>query len=279
MLVDFMVIGAAKCGTTSLAYELSQHPKINFSKIKEPHFFSQVKDWRKNIQEYHNLFDEEEGKIYGEASPYYTLHPEFIDTSKRIFEYNPKIKLIYIIRNPIERIYSNYKFQHAFNLLKYPLKDMEKEILENPIYINRSKYFMQIEQYLKYFPKEQLLICHLEEYIENNTKVLNNIHTFLGIDNLISEKNSKNVVHLNDTSKIANLTKFGNYVARLPFIYDLPRPLKHLFRPFFTVKMNHFIEMSPLFQEKLWAILHEDISKMSHFSEKNLVETWGKKKR
>ena len=83
MLVDFMLIGAAKCGTTSLAYEISQHPQINFSKIKEPHFFSQVIDWKSKIHEYHSLFHEEEGKIYGEASPYYTLHPEFLDTSKR----------------------------------------------------------------------------------------------------------------------------------------------------------------------------------------------------
>lgn len=279
MLVDFMVIGAAKCGTTSLAYELSQHPKINFSKIKEPHFFSRIIDWKKNIQEYHTLFDEEEGKIYGEASPYYTLHPEFIDTSKRIFEYNPEIKLIYIIRNPIERIYSNYKFQHAFNLLKYPLKDMEKEILENPIYINRSKYYMQIEQYLKYFPKEQLLICHLEEYIENRPKVLNSIYSFLGIENFINERHSRNTIHLNDTSKISNLTKSGNYIARLPIIYELPRPLKHIFRPFFTVKMNRFLEMSPLLQQKLWTILSEDINKMSHFTDSDLVEIWGKKKR
>ena len=62
MKVDFIIIGAMKCGTTSLAEILKCHPDISFSKIKEPHFFHRAKDWRKELDQYHKLFNKSEGK-------------------------------------------------------------------------------------------------------------------------------------------------------------------------------------------------------------------------
>ena len=65
--VNFMLIGAMKCGTSTLAHILKSHPEIGFCKTKEPQFFSRTKNWKLNINEYHELFNFEEGKKFGEA--------------------------------------------------------------------------------------------------------------------------------------------------------------------------------------------------------------------
>src|SRR5579872_7315495 len=93
---------------------MSYHPKIQFSKIKELHFFDI--DFNKGIEWYRSNFPDEiikhdKGLITGEATPYYIFHPL---VPKRIFEFAPKIKLIILLRNPVDRAYSHY--HHEVNL-------------------------------------------------------------------------------------------------------------------------------------------------------------------
>ena len=76
MQVDFMVIGAHKSGTTSLAYQLGQHSQISFCREKEPHYFCTDKD-SGQLEKYHNLFEPGMGQLYGEGSTSYTIYPEY----------------------------------------------------------------------------------------------------------------------------------------------------------------------------------------------------------
>lgn len=178
MKVNFIIIGAQKSGTSSLSHQLAQHPKICFCKVKEPHYFSRNKDCAKSINKYHKLFNPEKNQICGEASTSYTFSPINIDTPARLYEYNPEMKLIYIMRDPVERIKSHYIHRYAKGTGE---KSSHKGILNNSHYVNVSRYGMQIENYLEIFPRENLLLLVFEEFLINHLKTLGEISDFLGI--------------------------------------------------------------------------------------------------
>ena len=113
MKVNTFIVGAPKTGTTSLYYYLNQHTNVCMSSIKEPNFFSakevnslfyksQIVD---DINEYHKLFSQNKKQIIGEASVSYLF---FDEVPNRIYKYNPKAKIIILLRNPIERALSHY---------------------------------------------------------------------------------------------------------------------------------------------------------------------------
>ncbi len=102
MLVDFMIVSAQKCGTTSLASQLAQHPDICFSRTKEPDYFNANSDWQSRLVQYHQLFDPQPEQLCGEASTMYTFLPEYMDTHVRLHAYNSNLKLIYIMRDPVD---------------------------------------------------------------------------------------------------------------------------------------------------------------------------------
>ena len=137
MQVDFMIIGAQKCGTSSLASMLSQHRQICFCKAKEPHFFSRHEDWATRLDVYHRLFSPRPGQLCGEASTSYSFLPEHGPTHERLHEYNPALRLLYLVRDPVERILSQYNHELLRGWTRGPL---EVEVLENPTYLDRSRY-------------------------------------------------------------------------------------------------------------------------------------------
>ena len=179
MIVDFMLIGAQKCGTTSLAQQLATHPQICFSNPKEPEYFNTVSDWRSEIERYHAMFQPEQGQICGEASTLYTSLPAFRGTSERIYEYSPSMKLIYMMRNPVERIISNF----THDLVRSEIQGSpETAVFTDPGYVDRSRYAVQIRPYLESFGREQVLLLIFEEYVQDAAPVLDKIAEFIGVD-------------------------------------------------------------------------------------------------
>lgn len=178
--VDFMIIGAMKSGTSTLAEILSMHPEVCFCQEKEPHFFSKTSDWKTNLEDYKSLYHPQEQQICGEASTTYTCYPEF---NKNIwddlYQFNPQLKLIYIMRDPVERIVSHYMHNY---LRGYTSETIEKDILTKSTYIDRTRYFVQIRPYLHLFGHNKLLLLTLEELTNNQTITLNKIAQFLNID-------------------------------------------------------------------------------------------------
>ncbi len=179
MKVDFMIIGAAKCGTTSLANGLSDHPEVCFSEEKEPEFFSAHTDWAKKLNGYHALYKPYNGQKLGEGSTNYTMHPEFPNTHKRLHEYNPNLKLIYIMRDPIKRMESHFAHNYVRGRIEKP---MEEEVLGNPSFITRSSYHMQISPYIEQFGRENVLLIVFEEYVRNPKEAFIQMATFIGLD-------------------------------------------------------------------------------------------------
>jgi hypothetical protein len=105
---DFLIVGAAKAGTTSLYNYLIQHPKIDGAVRKEVHYFD--RDYDKTIDYYRSCFpslSQPNDHITGEATPYYLFHPY---APERIHKTMPFTKIIILLRNPIDRAYSHYNF-------------------------------------------------------------------------------------------------------------------------------------------------------------------------
>ena len=178
-IVNFMIIGVQKCGTTSLASIFRQHPNINFCAQKEPSFFSINDNWEADIDKYHDLFDSEKIGLLGEASTSYSFYYEYPKTAERLKAYNPNLKFIYIMRNPVERIRSHY--QHNF-LKGRTRKLLKEEVISNPTYINHSRYAVQIRPYIDLFGKKNIHFLTLEDFIKDKYYQLKLLSDFLSID-------------------------------------------------------------------------------------------------
>ena len=189
MLPNFLLVGAEKCGTTSLATLLRAHPQIFMSTPKELNFFAatheQLKNhdtnWGKGIAWYERFFENAEGyKAIGEASPSYTWSPHRPEAPKRIFETLEKIKYLYIVRNPIDRMISHYR--HGIYWDWYPQSTSFERALELiPGIKDCSRYFFQIDQYLKYSSQDQWHVVSLEQLTANPDVVTQDIFAFLEV--------------------------------------------------------------------------------------------------
>ncbi len=224
MKVNFLIIGAAKSATTSLSDGLAQHPDICFSQPKEPQFFSKT-NWRHHISAYHALFTSK-AKLYGEGSTNYTKYPSFnkqIHTD--IFEYNPEMKLIYIMRNPIDRITSHYT--HTYNRGYEHMQDINEAVFQNEHYISTSKYAKQIIPYIEQFGKEHVLLLFFEDFITQPQEVLNTVYRFLKIDQLDI-----------DISSINSNKSFNRHV--LHYKYDNPKTIWEKLKKVGLIIKNYF---------------------------------------
>lgn len=180
MKVDFMIIGAQKCGTSTLAEILSGHPSIVSCKKKEPHFFSSCSDWRAELDEYEELFDATEGSLLFEASTTYTFSPlRNVEIWQDIYEYNPEMKFLYLVRNPLDRIVSNYMHMYERG---YTDLSIEESVKKNRVYIDVSRYATQIRPFISRFGRENVLLLHFEEFVERRDAVLQRVANFLKID-------------------------------------------------------------------------------------------------
>jgi hypothetical protein len=177
-----MIIGAMKCGTSSLYEYLKSHPAICPSKVKEPEFFSKNQSHKVPVDDYNELwnFDILKHKYVMEASTGYTKYPIEKDIAKRIFEYGIKPKFIYVVRDPFERIVSCKNFMLSKGKSTFDVLD------ENVISV--SNYFLQLEQFSKYFASD-ILVVDFEDIKNSPKQLLDKIYDFLDLkDHYYPEK-------------------------------------------------------------------------------------------
>jgi hypothetical protein len=180
MKVNFMIIGAMKCGTTTLCHILSEHPQISFYVGKEAHFFSKKLIYPKSLQEYHNNFRKIDNCIYGEGSTSYTFYPHVNHSiCDDLYKYNSDLKFIYIIRNPFERIISHY--MHIYER-GYTSLSLEESIMKLPILVDYGRYAYQINRYINKFGKEKIMILTFDDLLYNRFDLLKDVSRFLNVD-------------------------------------------------------------------------------------------------
>lgn len=193
---NFLVIGAARAGTTLLHQYLCQHPEIYLPKSKrpEPHFFLKSDQYSKGEDWYHRTYfnDVRNEKAIGEIS---TSNLYGDKVPERIFQYNPHIKFIVLLRDPVERAFSNYWHSKLNGFEDLPfheavinetdrLNALSGEISEIApfAYSGRSQYINQFNNYLRFFDKNQFLVVLFEDFIENPLVQLKGISRFLTVD-------------------------------------------------------------------------------------------------
>ncbi len=184
---DFIVVGAMKAGSSTLSFHLGNHKNIAIPQ-KEVHFFNNELNYKRGVDWYLNTLlavSNDSTLLIGEKTPTYS----YLDTvPKKIHDAFPDVKLIWVLRNPIKRAYSNYwhAYKSGFDLLSFEeAVKRESERVKESIYygyLERSKYFDQIKRYLEFFSKEQMYFLLFEDLVQNPTEELNKIFNFLGID-------------------------------------------------------------------------------------------------
>ena len=161
MLPDFLIIGAMKAGTTSLFRWLEVHPECALPKLKEPDFFSDEVNWARGTAWYRSLFTATEGFVTGEASTSYTDVKVAHVAAGRIHELLPNIRCIFLVRDPEERLRSQYRHEvqrHRENReFSEAVEDIENE------YVMRSMYWKCIQPYTEYFSRDQICVVHFED--------------------------------------------------------------------------------------------------------------------
>ncbi len=224
VLPDFIIIGAMKCGTTSIFKNLAQHAQIYGHPAKEINFFSEK--YHLGMEWYSAKF--KQGFINGESSPNYTKRDEHIDTAKLIYDCNPNMKLIYVVRDPIKRVVSH--LHHDLYRDRLRSSQVSSVLQADNKYMSTSKYAYQIEPYLQYFNLENILFVQFEDYLDNPQGVMNNICSFLGVS-----KYSFNFEKFNTTEK-----KY--WIKNFDTIKKLQKPrlrrLYHLIFYFINKKIN-----------------------------------------
>ena len=180
-LPDFLIIGAAKSGTTSLYYYLRQHPDIGMSVPKEPNFFHRA-DFRDALDEYRRCFTAA-GRVRGESSVEYTYHPFVKGVPERIHSVLPNARLIYVVRDPIDRAEALHHQHYCSHKVG---REVEKTFAEldpaKNLYVASSMYALQLKQYLQFFARSSILIVDQEALRFKREDTLRSVFAFLGVE-------------------------------------------------------------------------------------------------
>jgi len=191
--MDFVIVGAQKAGTTALFHHLRQHPQVALIDKKELHFFDNEKMFKNNAPDYNELYKHftflPEHKVAGECTPVYMF---WNPSMPRIKEYNPDIKIIAILRNPVERAFSQwnmYKLKGEAPLDFYTYITTEDELIKQALplqprdsYVARGIYAEQVKRIYSLFKKENVLFLKYEDFKNQPVPELNKMFDFLGID-------------------------------------------------------------------------------------------------
>ncbi len=187
MIPSFVVIGTMKGGTTSLHRYLSIHPEVSMTAVKECNFFNPVGKgtYARGFDWYRSLF-REGAQAYGDVSPVYTKrHRTGDDIPRLIHEANPEARLIYVLRDPIDRFVSQYVHKVAKNRVRHSIGALIGEGAQDALLT--SCYHYQLEPYLRYFPLDQLLFPTSESLQRDTRAVLQRIFRFVGVPEFDSE--------------------------------------------------------------------------------------------
>ena len=181
VLPNFLIIGAMKAGTSSLWNYTRHHPQVFMPPQKEIEFFSSPESWRRGVDWYSGLFASAKPHHHavGEASTGYSKFPQFTGAPERIANTLERVRLIYLVREPVDRMRSQWEHLVRNWGEKTPLNEA---LLNDPRYLSFSRYATQLEQYLPHFAREQILVIKSEDLKQQRATVLKRVFRFIGVD-------------------------------------------------------------------------------------------------
>jgi Sulfotransferase domain len=191
--VAFLGVGAQKAGTSALDAYLREHPELCMARYKELHFFDRNRYFKTepvNYFHYHRAFDPRPPqRLLGEVTPSYMYVAAAVE---RIARYNPAMRLLVVLRNPITRAYSHWNMIRAQGYDPLPFSEAlraepERVQTSSPMlalqlaYVDRGFYTRQLERLWRFFPREQTIVFKTEELQHRPQDVLARVASFLGI--------------------------------------------------------------------------------------------------
>ena len=236
-LPNLMVVGAQKCGTVSLHRYLALHPEIYMSELKEPNFF-QDPQCVDRLDLYASLFDSEFA-IRGESSPAYTFFPLAPGVPARMKVVVPEVRLVYLVRDPVQRLISAYMEASAKELETRSFDEAVIQRLDEPHnrYVAAGRYAMQLEEYLTCFSREQLLILDREDLLIRRRDTLSEVFRFLGVDDSYVSPGFDEVFNTRATkrrrTRLGRLARRTRHTGPLQWLYrtapeTISRPMRQL---------------------------------------------------
>lgn len=211
----FSICGAPKAGTTSLHHYLDAHPQICMSDPKETDFFQHHYD--RGLEYLEGCFRHcPDAQVYGEASPGNMIHPK---AAERIVTHFPDARLVFVLRNPVERAYSQYLYgvmrgtdspQRTFSKLIRDRDDWGQRVLE------LGMYHEQLSRFEQHFSRDRMLVGLFSDFKEDNEAFLRRVLRFLGVDDSMPV----------DTEERRNTTRYPRSKTLLRAAYAVWEPVK-----------------------------------------------------
>lgn len=265
MLPNFIIIGAMKCGTSSLYHYLQLHPELGMSEIKEVDYFVAENNFNKGVEWYESQF-KGDFKKYGEASPNYSKAHYFEGVPERMHDLLPDVKLIYLVRDPIERIVSHYMHNYSEGREHRSIEDVLQNLSDNH-YLMCSKYFWQLEHYLTYYTASQMLVMPSYLLKEDRRLALEQIFKFIGVEDSFYTPGFEEQKH--ESRKKRRKGRLSRFILESPVIKTLKHyipdavknPVKQLTRPEVTKP-----RLPSALRRDLQEYLRPDIEKLRAFS-------------
>ena len=290
---NLFIPGAAKSGTTSLHNLLNQHPEICMSSVKEPGYWKneKFKDF-KNIEKenYLNLFMKSKHKIFGESTTAYMYYDSFINNINSNYKVSPK--LIFILRNPIDRFNSHFWWIKGLGLEKSNFQEAlsKDQNDEFKAYDYFPKYYFQFGLYSKWlkrfyncFDRSNIKIVTFEGLINNQLETANSCFEFLGLKKLDTISNhvsnqtallkNPHLYHFLNKSAIGkySFTKIGKYILPKKTINWIRLNIKNNLKNWKKENVN-YPKLSKENRYELKTLYFKDVSDLKRLTEYNYKE-------
>jgi hypothetical protein len=268
-LPDFMIIGAMKSGTTSLHDYLGKHPDIFVSKTKEIDYFIDQHFNNHDINWYKSQFVSDK-KLVGTSPQNYTKKHvnHYQGIPQRLKKYVPNVKMIYILRNPVER-YKSHLLENYYGETK---EVIERSIrIKNPEYT--SCYYYQLEEYLKYFELSQIHILTLDDLKSKRLETLNKIFEFLEVKqmnddtlfNFISNDHKQKIL----PNRVVSKLPFRILKKTVPSLADKLASSKALKTYIYKGGQKKYLSEEEI--DRLKSLFREDVQKLEQLTGKSFA--------
>jgi len=178
---EFIIIGAMKSATSSLQEQLLEQPGIFMCTPKEPNYFSDDDQYQKGEDWYQGLFSEAPpGSLRGEASTHYTKLPTYPKTVERLQKHLPNLRMIYVMRHPVDRLISHYMHEWSMGNINM---DINRAVKFHPELISYSKYSIQLKPYFEAYSQTAILPVFFDRLLKFPQSELERVCRFIGYKN------------------------------------------------------------------------------------------------
>ncbi len=224
---NFLVVGAMKCATSTVIDFLEHHSQVYVKPFSEPNFFNEDENWEKGSEWYDQFFQSEKAfKICGEGTNNYSNIERYPNTIDRILSYCPDVKILYTVRNPIDRMTSAW-IQNRIDIPDEVPSSLSDAIESMPeVFLDQSLYWKQLSEYRKHFKDSNIWVGFLEDLKSNPNTFFEEICEFLDIDKESQEQG----LHKNPSSSKKVPNKLYSSVKSIPLVKTLknafPRHLR-----------------------------------------------------